>query len=305
MGYQEGDTIVAFDGSTVPAPRLRAHQYWVSTGDQDIPYGRLSYSSLYLGAETMPFYIEHLLATAPSILRGYPSFINDIAKYVLENKISIPFRVKGVQLTAENVHDWQISDIQNAFDTRVFLQYGHSEVCVYGYTLDDTYEYLCSPFYGYTEVIGEDGQHVSPGQIGEVVVTGFHNYAMPFIRYRTGDQALFNGNSDGIVRLGRIVGRTQDYLFTKTGEKVALTALVFGQHYRCFRNISKWQLQQDIPGKVKVRMIPGEGFSREDETEIRTRFLDICGIETEFEYVELIQLTPRGKFRFTVQNVQV
>lgn len=303
MQYQPGDMIVAFDGSSVPAESLDAHKYWVATGDQDIPYGRLSYSSLYLRAETIPHYVRHILDTRPNIFRGYPSFINDIAEYVLENGISIPFQVKGVQLTAENTHDWQIKNIRKAFSTRVFLQYGHSEVCVYGYTSDNAYEYYCSPFYGFTEVLGDDGIHVQPGNIGEVVVTGFYNYAMPFIRYRTGDLALFNGDTDGIVRLGKIVGRTQDFIFTENGEKIALTALIFGQHFRAFRNIRKWQLQQDIPGKVKVRIIIEEGFTEEDETEIRAKIMSICGVDTEFEYVSFIPLSQRGKFRFLVQNV--
>ncbi len=304
MQYQPGDIIVAFDGSSVPAKSLDAHRYWVVKSDQDASYGRLSYSSLYLRAETLHYYIRHILDTAPCIFRGYPSFINDIAEYILKNNVSIPFRIKGIQLTAENTHDWQIENIRKAFNTRVFLQYGHSEVCVYGYTLDDTYEYYCSPFYGFTEVLGEDGKHVKLGDVGEVVVTGFHNFAMPFLRYRTGDLAIFAGDVGGIIRLQKIVGRTQDCIFTKNGEKVALTALIFGQHYHAFRNIQKWQLQQDIPGKVKVRIIKGEGFSSEDEMEIQCKFRDICDVDTEFEYIDYIPVTSRGKFRFLIQNVQ-
>lgn len=304
MQYQPGDLIVAFDGSSVPAKSLDAHKYWTATSNHDIPYGRLSYSSLYLRAETIPYYIQHIMETKPSIFRGYPSFINDIAQYILEKGISIPFQIKGVQLTAENAYDWQIENIRKAFNTEVFLQYGHSEVCVYGYTFDNTYEYCCSPFYGLTEVLGDDGIHVKTGDVGEVVVTGFYNFAMPFIRYRTGDLAVFNGDVDGVVRLGKIVGRTQDFIITNKGEKVALTALIFGQHYRAFGNIQKWQLQQDIPGKVIVRIIKEKDFSEENEIEIRTKFKDICTVDTIFEYVDLIPLSPRGKFKFLIQNVK-
>lgn len=304
MGYKPGDKIVAFDGVTVPEELLKKNIYWISTG-KDIPYGRLSYSSLYLRKDTIPYYVRHILDTKPTILRGYPSFINDIAEYFIENDISIPFQVKGVQLTAENAYEWQIKNIKQAFNTEVFLQYGHSEVCVYGYTFDSAHEYYCSPFYGFTEVLGDDGLHVNLGEVGEVVVTGFYNYAMPFIRYRTGDLALFNGDTNGIIRLGKIVGRTQDCIFTSNGEKVALTALIFGQHYHSFGNIQKWQLQQDIPGKVKVRIVKGEGFLEEDEIEIRAKFKDVCDVATEFEYLNQIPLTARGKFRFLIQNLQV
>ena len=305
MQYKPGDIIVAFDGSSVPAKLLDAHIYWVATSNEDVPYGRLSYSSLYLREETVSYYVRHMLDTAPSILRGYPSFLNDIAKYISERGISIPFHIKGVQLTAENAYDWQIENMRRAFNTKVFLQYGHSEVCVYGYTFDNTCEYYCSPFYGFTEVLGEDGRHVNMGEVGEVVVTGFYNFAMPFIRYRTGDLALFNGETDGIVRLGKIVGRAQDYVLTENGERISLTALIFGQHYRAFKSIQEWQLQQDIPGRVKVRIVKGEGFSVEDEMEIRDKFKGICDVDPEFEYVDSIPLTPRGKFRFLVQNIRV
>ena len=305
MKYQTDDIIVAFDGSSVPSKSLDDHIYWVSTDRPDIPYGRLSYSSLYLRKDTIPYYVRHILDTKPTILRGYPSFINDIAEYFIENGISIPFQVKGVQLTAENAYEWQIKNIQQAFNTEVFLQYGHSEVCVYGYTYDSTHEYYCSPFYGLTEVLGYNGLHVNPGEVGEVVVTGFYNFAMPFIRYRTGDLALYKGDTNGITRLGKIVGRTQDCIYTANGEKVALTALIFGQHYHSFGKIQKWQLQQDIPGKVKVRIVKGEGFLEEDEIEIRAKFKDVCDVATEFEYLNQISLTARGKFRFLIQNVQV
>lgn len=304
MGYEPGDKIVAFDGSSVPENLRQNHVYWVGRGPRDVPYGRLSYSSLYLTTETIPFYVEHFLHYRPTILRGYPSFINDIADYILQEDISTSFRIKGVELTAENAHDWQIGNIKEAFGTDVFLQYGHSEVSVYGYTYDDTYEYVCSPFYGLTEVLDSEGRQVSKFETGEIVVTGFHNSALPFIRYRTGDLATFNGDENGMVRLGEIVGRTQDYILTKDRERVALTALIFGQHYRAFKNIRKWQLVQDVPGKVVARIVKDEGFSDKDEQEIRDKFRGICNTDTDFEYVDAIPLTKRGKFMFLVQNIE-
>jgi len=305
IGYEPGDKVVAFDGSSVPENLRQNHVYWIETGPNDIPYGRLSYSSLYLTKETAPFYVKHILDYKPSILRGYPSFLNDIATHILNNNISIPFHIKGVELTAENAYDWQIENIKKAFDTNVFFQYGHSEVSVFGYTVDDTYEYFCSPFYGLTEVLDSEGMQVNKGEIGEIVVTGFYNFALPFIRYRTGDLAVFNGDENGIVRLGKIIGRTQDYIYTKDRERVALTALIFGQHYHAFGNIQKWQLVQNVPGKVVIKIIKGEGFSNEDEEEIRNKFKGICNIATDFDFVDSIPLTKRGKFKFLVQNIEV
>ena len=305
MGYEPGDRIAGFGGKTIPDDLLKKRQYWVESGRPDLPYGREVYSSLYLRAETIPYYIEQILKTSPRILRGYPSFLTELATYMLEHNISMAHLVKGIQLSAENAFDWQIEAIKKAFKTNVYLQYGHSVVSVYAYTFNETQEYVCSPYYGLVEVLGDDGGHVPVGAVGEVVVTGFHNRAMPFIRYRTGDMALYNGVDRGLVRLGKIVGRTQDYVYTLDRQKVALTALVFGQHFDAFRAIRKWQLQQDRPGQVKVRIVKDENYSAVSEAEISEKFASFCGIETSFEYVDHIDLTARGKYRFIIQNINM
>jgi phenylacetate-CoA ligase len=302
-GYEPGDVIVALDGSSVPETLRARHVYWVDLGPEDLPYGRLSYSSLYLTPETMPYYVEHIIATRPAFLRGYPSFLSDIADYLLEHGITLPFAVKAVELTSENTYEGQVTRIAAAFKTQVIFQYGHSEVCVFAYADDDTYEYSCSPLYGLTEVLDAEGQPVAPGEAGEIVATGFHNFALPFIRFRTGDVAVFGGNDNGIVKLNRIVGRTQDYIYTKRGNRLALTALIFGQHYRAFNHIVKWQLYQTVPGEVTVRIVKGTRFSTADEDEIRSKFWDIAEVDVHFEFLDAIPLTRSGKFMFMIQKI--
>ncbi|MBC8432922.1 MAG: phenylacetate--CoA ligase family protein [Desulfobacterales bacterium] len=303
MGYRNGDKIASFDGSSIPEKLRFNNIYWIKTGIRDIPWGSVAYSSLYLTSKTIPLYIDHILNFKPSILRGYPSFISDIANYIIENKISIPFQVKGILLTSENAFDWQVENIKKAFNTNIYFEYGISEVCVCGYTVDNTYEYACSPFYGFTEILDTNGRHVKKNEIGEIVVTGYFNYALPFIRYKTGDLAVYNVQENGIVKLRKIIGRTQDFIYTIDKEKVALTAIIFGQHYRAFKNIERWQLEQNIPGEIIVRIVKGQTFSNTDEQEIKSKFKTICNVNVDCEYVDCISLTNRGKFKFLIQNI--
>lgn len=69
-----------------------------------------------------------------------------------------------------------------------------------------------------------DGHPVGPGEDGEVVVTHLDNWAMPFIRYRTGDVAQFDNTSCGWGRhlsiMKKIQGRTTDFVVTP-GRQVA------------------------------------------------------------------------------------
>jgi phenylacetate-CoA ligase len=305
IGYKPGDKILALDGTVIPDNLLEQNIFWAIKNSTDLPYGRVALSSQYLNGENICRYVDFLNNFKPDIIRGYPSFISDIANYILHNNIKLSFKLKGVELTSESYYEYQIDNIRRAFNTRVFSQYGHAEALVFGYTVDDNMMTYCSPLYGYTEVIGDDGVHVKPVQIGEVVVTGFFNYAMPFIRYRTGDLALFDGEENGIVRLKQVFGRTQDYIYTERMDKILLTALVFARHYKAFQNIDRWQIVQNIPGEISFRIVKHPSFSKEDQAELSDNFYRIAGIKTNFEFVEAIPLTHRGKSKFLIQNILV
>jgi phenylacetate-CoA ligase len=300
MGYQKNDKIFTFDGVAIPPSFMAKNKFWKVTSRNDLPYGSLHYSSLYLTNKNIKYYVDHFLNNKPSIIRGYPSFIHTIAEYLNKNNIELNFKLKGVQLTAENIFEWQIEDIKNAFNTNVYLQYGHSEMSVFAYTIDETYEYYCSPFYGFTEIIGQNGKHVDEDELGEIVVTSFYNTALPFIRYKTGDMAIYGGNEQGIVKLKSIEGRKQDFVYKKDKEKVSITAIIFGQHYKAFKNIVKWQIQQSVPGKINIKILRGKNFSEDDKKEIIDKFKSTADIEAQIHFVDNIELTKRGKFRFVV-----
>jgi phenylacetate-CoA ligase len=302
FNYERGDEIVSFSGNEVCEDKIKKQIFWWKASKTNLPYGKIRLSSLYLNNETALLYISELNNIKPAFIRGYPSAINYLALYMLENDIQFNFELKGVFLTAEAIFTSQISSIKKVFKCPVSLEYGHSEVSVFAYTIDDTYEYYCSPFYGYTEVIGADGKHVSIGEVGEIVVTGFYNKAMPFIRYKTDDLALYNGNKDGLTRLIRIDGRTQDYLLNENGDKVFVVGLIYGGHHSFLDNIKKWQIIQNEPGFIEIKIIKGKYFSSKDESSIAGLFIKKEGIRANIEFVNEIGLTSRGKNKLVIQN---
>ncbi|WP_339225697.1 hypothetical protein NYE80_27420 [Paenibacillus sp. FSL H7-0357] len=303
FGYSPGDKILAMDGTIIPEELLKQEIFWIRKSEKDIPYGSFALSSQYLTNNNKHLYVEYIKDFKPSFIRGYPSFIDSIATYINDNNIELGMVIKGVELTSESFSDYQLKNISRAFKTKVINQYGHAEASVFGYSIDDRLITYCSPYYGYTEIIDENGIHVKPGEVGEVVVTGFNNYAMPFIRYRTGDLATYDGIENGIVRLKRILGRTQDYIYTENMDKVLLTAIVFGRHYKAFDHIEKWQIVQNTPGVIVFRIIKNERFSQEDQIELHDNFYDIAKIKTYFEFVIELPLTKRGKSKLLIQNI--
>lgn len=303
MGYRPNDRILAMDGSIVPPAERQRGVYWVRKNTRELPYGSFGLSSQYLTPENIGRYCDFIQEFKPHFIRGYPSFINTVSQYVIDNDVRFDFPIKGVELTSESHYDQQLDNIERAFRAPTFDQYGHAEAAVFGYSLGRHTSIFCSPFYGYTEVLDDNGTHVQAGHVGEVVVTGFHNYAMPFLRYRTGDLAQYEGRDNGIMRFTRVIGRTQDYVYNERMETVLLTALIFGRHLRCFSRIRKWQLVQDVPGAVTFRIIPDGDFGASEEDEVSNAFKDSGMSGVSFEYPPSLPLTARGKSKLLVQNL--
>lgn len=304
-GYKKGDVIFALDGTKIQESLVNNNCFWISTKTDDIPFGSVAVSSLYLNRDTSQHYLNFLNKSKPSFLRGYPSFIYKLAMFILESNFKNDYRLKGIELTSETVEDYQIHTIQLAFKCPVYLQYGHSEACVFGYTLDENYRYCIEPLYGYIEVLDVNNKHVKKGEIGEVVVTSLSNFAMPLIRYRTGDYAVFGGNDDRFVYLDKVIGRTQDYIIDRRGKPVLLTALIFGQHNQAMGDIVQWQIEQNYPGIICIKIIKGKGFNDESEAEILRHFEIIGNVDVTIDYVDYIEPTGRGKSKMLLQHLNV
>lgn len=299
LGYCPGDRILAMDGTVVPAAELEAGHFWTRKGSSSLPYGEVALSAHYWSERTRDDYLEFLLEYKPAFIRGYPSFVSDVAAH-LEAK-GLHIGCKAVQLTSESHTISQTQLIERTMGP-VRDQYGHAEASVFGYSLRAEGPIYCSPFYGLVEVLGDEGLPVAEGELGEVVVTGFHNFALPFIRYQTGDLAVFGGDKDGIVRLSQVQGRTQDFVISKDGTRHLITALVFGQHFRAFEAIRRWQIVQEVRGKLTIRVIPDATFSSVHEREVAAAFKRIADIDVEFIRVKDIPRTARGKSPLVIQT---
>jgi phenylacetate-CoA ligase len=303
--YKPGQKILALDGTFIEEQLTEKQVFWKPKNKGNMmPYGGMVLSSLYLTKETIPFYIDFILSYKPDFIRGFPGFVTEIAQYLVSNNIQVDFDMKGIELTSESFASNQVRLIRKAFHTKVFGQYGHTEASVFGYTLDDSFEYYCSPLYGFTEVINSKDENVEIGEEGEIVVTGFSNFGMPIIRYRTGDRAIYGGEENGIVRLKNILGRTSDYLVNELNDRVSMTALL-AQHYDALKSISQWQIVQDKSGEVTINIHKLHGYCQKDESEIEETFYNVASIKCNFIYNKEFIKTNAGKMKFVIQNVIV
>lgn len=248
----------------------------------------------------------------PQFIHGYPSAVKNLIKCIEENDaVAWVMPMKALFLGSEWLSVDDRNNIEDFFKARVISWYGHSECAIMGGNSIDSKEYFFYPFYGYTELLGDDDKPIQkPGAIGRIVATSFDNFVMPFIRYDTGDLGVLSDkNIFGAMPclvLKKIEGREQDIIYLKDNTRVSLTAFIFGQHLPQFASIREMQLEQNVAGCLILRIVPDIGYELNDECEILNRLRKSVSekIDIEFEYVKKIEKTHRGKHRFLIQKIK-
>ncbi len=301
IGWAEGDRQIVFRGLPV------------ETADHMVfepGFNELRCSSYHLTPEWMENYRQKAWEYQPEWVRCYPSSGYLYACFLRETGRPFP-KVKGILCASENLYDFQERLLAEAFGGRVFAHYGHYELAVLaGFCeKEDTYHVL--PQYGYAELIDAEGRLVTePGKLGEIVATSFIMHATPFIRYRTSDLAVLK--SWGCGGCGRpyqiwerIEGRLQEFIITRTGRHISMTAVNF--HDDIFDDVKQFQFYQEEVGQVVFRYIPKPTFNQSVLQDIHRRLLLKMGndVDLHFEAVDNIPLTHRGKHRFLIQKIKL
>ena len=303
VGWKEGDPSVVLRGWSVP------HGLW----QYEPIRNRLIMSAYHLNEANLPVYIQKMRDFAPKFIEAYPSNLTTVARYIQRNGLSPIRSVKAILAGSENLFPAQRELLEDVFDCRVYSWYGHGEIVALGGECEVSHDYHMFPEYGVLELVTGAGDPVTTsGEVGEIVGTGFNNYAMPLIRYRTMDMGMW---ADGpcecgrnYPRLRRVEGRKQELIVTSDGSVVTLTGLIFGQHFHAFSHIERMQLVQTAIGELIVRIVPDTDYSRrDDEAEIHDKIRAAVGdrLRLCFDYVDDIPRTPSGKHLFLIQELPV
>ena len=150
-----------------------------------------------------------------------------------------------------------------------------------------------------------DNQPVSLGEMGKIVVTDLHNYAMPFIRYENGDLGMPSDEKcpcgRGMPLMKGVVGRVTDILVI--GDKFisspSLTLL--------FKDlpIKQYQLVQETETEITIKIVKGDGYCDKHTEQIRSLIQNYLGsnINITIELVTAILSSESGKYRFIISRV--
>jgi phenylacetate-CoA ligase len=269
----------------------------------DLANHTLLLSSVHLLSENLPYYAAALERFHPAYLCGYPSCLYVLAEWYRTAGRPAP-HLKAALTSAETLLDHQRRAIEEVFATRVFDQYGQTEMQSFWYECEAGRMHA-HPLAGFTEILRADGAAAEPGEMGEVVLTGLLNYAMPLVRYRVGDMARWSAEvcpcGRGMPVIEEIGGRLDDYVYTRErGYLGRLDPVLKGVHH-----IVESQIEQESLDVLRIRYVPAPCFMSEDlrmlETNLRARVGR--GVHLDLICVDRIPRSANGKFRFVISRL--
>ena len=262
------------------------------------------YSSFDLSDKYMGEIVTGLNKFKPKYLRGYATSIYLFSKHIKDKDSNINFQPKGVFTTAEVLFDYQRELIEDVFDCEVFDQYGLNDGGISAYECEMHKGLHVDMIRSILEVVDDDGNQLESGKEGKILATSLHNYAMPFIRYDTGDLGILSNEKCECGRdtplLEKIIGRTTDYLEFSNGAIIGtpILTILFGKF-----DIIQYQIVQKDINTILVNIVKGKNYRKDDEKEIRDTFYKHVGdINIMFDYVDKIETTKAGKWKFIVRE---
>ncbi len=235
--------------------------------------------------------ISELNKFKPKLVWGYVDSLVIISEFAVKNEISI-HKPEVVISAAGTLTEDARKLIKKAFSSKVVNVYGSREVGDMAYEVEEGSGLCLYPETHKLEVLDD----------GRIIVTTLTNYTMPLIRYEIGD--VSSGLKDG--KLLDVQGRVTDFFVLKNGKKIPpeyfihIVGVVYNTGF-----IKKFQLVQKDYDKVLLKIVLDGKEDKKAISDIEKAIKKVMekGCKVEVEYVDGIDATQSGKYRYVVSEV--
>ena len=184
----------------------------------------IRFSTFQIDPDSIIDIYRQIDAFRPRFVMGYSSSLATLSDELLKRNLHLSHRARGVITTAENLTPDRRRLISEYFQAPITNRYGQRE---FGFWSLQNCEAWPEGFHINTElvlpeVLRDDGSPAAPRESGQLVLTHLSNYAMPFIRYATGDRAALAARpcacGRGFPLIERLEGRLGECLRTPSGK---------------------------------------------------------------------------------------
>lgn len=257
---------------------------------------------LGIGVETSR-QVEWLRREAPALLITPASNLMALALHCSAHDTSIP-SLRFVRSLGETITPEIQARCRAAWGLEPDAEYVAKEAGVIALQCPEARHYHAQSEAMIVEVLDDADRPCAPGEVGRVVVTPLHNFAMPLIRYAIGDYAEVGtacACGRGLPVLARILGRARDLLTLPSGER--RFSLQASRVLRDVPGIRQFQIAQYHQSRIEMRLDTEPTFARVFEPRIRTAIAERVGggFDIEIAYGKQIERCSDGLFREFVQ----
>lgn len=285
------------DGFTYGQPlvSLRGHLNRNQTSLKIHLSNTLFLSSYNINSNTVEQYYKKIVMFQPIAIEGYPSSLYSLALFLKDAELELNIPITFT--SSETLLDYQRDLIEERLGTEIYDRYSMTERTIFLVESHNHAGYYEAPGFSINEYI-DDGE----------ICTSLINDAFPLIRYRSNDimeiEEATDENPQIVVK--RVNGRKEDYLHCKDGSRIMRLDFIF----KGVKHVKMSQLVQDKEGVLSVRVVPEKDFTDDDRNRIEQNIIARIGAGNIDFRIELIteneiQLTPRGKYKFIINLMNV
>lgn len=223
------------------------------------------------GLATMPF------ATGPSVVRGlsadldeqlrwlvqenpdyvisYATNIQMLARRSLELGLRLP-QLQQARTYGEMLRPDARAEVRAAWGVEIVDSYSSEELGYIASQCPQCEHYHVQAEGLIVEVLNASGEPCRPGEVGQIVVSTLHNFAMPLLRYAAGDYAEVGEDcrcGRGLPLLRRIVGRQRNMVVRPDG--VRHWPSFPSEIWKGIAPVLQIQLVQDAVDHIEARLV--------------------------------------------------
>ncbi len=247
--------------------------------------------------ELLEYYVEEIRQRKPAVLSGLPTYLLLLARHIRQSKKAPPQIGSLLPQGALSAPALK-TELANAFGAPVHEVYGGHEFGCIASTCEHGEKLHVLMSECLVEIV-RNGEHVSAGELGEIVVTSFANRVMPLIRYKPGDVGRLY---DTYCRCGRqtqllvVEGRMEDTLVTSKGIRTEKEITDFLMPWP---NLEFFQLVQRSETRCDLLVVEKEQ-NKTDLQLLANAVKGLLGDEINIRprLVSTIKPEVSGKFRF-------
>ncbi|UCE61106.1 MAG: phenylacetate--CoA ligase family protein [Phycisphaerales bacterium] len=302
FGVEVGDRELYLWGSPIETSRTDALKHL-----RDRLSNQLLLNAFDMSVRQMDRYLDKLESFRPVCIFGYPSSISLLAEHAQSQgrRLNLP-NLRAVFVTGEVCYPHHRDIIDSVFSVPVADGYGSREVGFIAHQCPQGSFHLTAENV-IVEIVDSD-QPVPHGETGEIVVTHLDAYAMPFIRYRTGDVGRLKAGrcscGRGLPLVDVIQGRTTEFLYLPDGKIMHALSIIYP--LRRLRGVRRFRVTQHEDYAVTVDVVCDDGAEKITREAVAKSVRPVLGSEVDLrvQMVDRLDTVESGKHRYVVSHAK-